>query len=458
VDAETQRLDEEARARAATGSPGAPRLSLLVYHPGGAQAIELETGRAVVVGRGDAPEGTLQDATLSRKHARFTRGAGTDVECEDLGASNGTWFRGRRVTKVVLAPGDEVRLGAVVVEVHARAASAVGAAVVPAEDLGRPILVSAAIRGVFAEVARAAPSAIPVLLQGETGTGKEVAARALHAGGPRAAGPMLTVSCAAIPEGLVESTLFGHEKGAFTGANERRRGAFEVASGGTLLLDEIGELPLQGQAALLRVLESKVVVRVGATRELPVDVRVVAATNRDLQARVREGGFRADLLYRLNGITLTVPPLRERPDDIVPLAEAFLRRAVARTGGAPRTLDPAALAALTAYTWPGNVRELRNVIERALVVSARDPITIEELPPHVASPSAATRSPEAPARPTARRPAEPAGDLRASVQTYERKIIAEALAACSGNQTEAAKRLNMPLRTFVRKVKALNLR
>jgi DNA-binding NtrC family response regulator len=255
----------------------------------------------------------------------------------------------------------------------------------------------------------------------------------------------------------VESTLFGHEKGAFTGASERRRGAFEVASGGTLLLDEIGELPLQGQAALLRVLESKAVVRVGSTREVPVDVRVVAATNRDLQARVREGGFRADLLYRLNGLTLTVPPLRERRDDILPLAEAFLQRAVARTGGAPRTLDPAALDALMAYAWAGNVRELRNVLERALVLSARDPLTLAELPPHVASPSVEVRSPGAPARP-ARRPTETAGDLRASVQSYERKIIAEALAAASGNQTEAAKRLNMPLRTFVRKVKALNLR
>ncbi|MBK6462640.1 MAG: sigma 54-interacting transcriptional regulator [Myxococcales bacterium] len=456
MDADTERLDEEDRARAAPGSPGASRLSLLVYHPGGAQAIELETGRAVVVGRGDAPAGTLQDATLSRKHARFTRGAGTDVECEDLGASNGTWFRGRRVTKVVLAPGDEVRLGAVVVEVHARAASLVGTRPPPAEELGRPILASAAIRAVFAELARAAASAIPVLLQGETGAGKEVAARALHEGGPRAAGPMLTVSCAAIPEGLVESTLFGHEKGAFTGAGERRRGAFEVASGGTLLLDEIGELPLHGQAALLRVLESNLVVRVGSTRELPVDVRVVAATNRDLQARVREGGFRADLLYRLNGLTLTVPPLRERRDDIRPLAEAFLQRAVARTGAAARTLDAAALDALTAYAWPGNVRELRNVVERALVVSARDPITLAELPPHVASPVAEARGPE-PARP-AGRPAEAARDLRATVQSYERKIIAEALAASSGNQTEAAKRLNMPLRTFVRKVKALNLR
>jgi formate hydrogenlyase transcriptional activator len=231
---------------------------------------------------------------------------------------------------------------------------------------------SAALRGVMERVARVAPTKATVLITGETGTGKELIARAIHAASPRAKRPLVRVNCAALPEGLLASELFGHERGAFTGAVERRKGRFELANGGTIFLDEIGELSPATQVALLRVLQEGEFERVGGTETLKTDVRVVAATNRNLDDAVREGRFRADLLYRLNVVPIAVPPLRERAGDVRLIAEHHAQHYASTIGKRVAGLSPMALATLEAYPWPGNVRELQNVVERAVILTRHE--------------------------------------------------------------------------------------
>jgi formate hydrogenlyase transcriptional activator len=226
-----------------------------------------------------------------------------------------------------------------------------------------------------------APTPSTVFITGETGTGKELFAQAIHDWSPRHSKPMIRVNCAAFPAGLVESELFGHERGAFTGAERSREGRFEQAHGGTIFLDEIGEMPLETQAKLLRVLQDGMVDRLGGKQPIRVDVRVIAATNRDLPAAVKHGTFRADLFYRLNVFPIGLPPLRNRPDDVPMLARHFLKRYGIRLGRSCKDIEQASLERLIRYTWPGNVRELENVIERAMILS-RDPILrIDEIPP-----------------------------------------------------------------------------
>jgi DNA-binding NtrC family response regulator len=275
-----------------------------------------------------------------------------------------------------------------------------------------------------------------VLVLGETGVGKEVVAELVHRSSARSAGPFTRLNCAAIPENLFESTLFGHERGAFTGAGGARDGALEATDGGTLFLDEVGEIPLGCQAKLLRAIETGEVLRVGSFRPRVVDVRVVAATNRDLMELTHTGRFRADLLYRLDGITIRVPSLRERPADIVPLTERFLLE----LGG----LDEKSLAddvkrALVAYSWPGNVRQLRNVLERALILSRGAPLRVDHLPTELGSARDEPRS------------------LQSDLDSIERKRIVEALDRCGGNQTQAAKLLGMPRRTLVSRIESYGL-
>ena len=231
---------------------------------------------------------------------------------------------------------------------------------------------SAALRGVMERVARVAPTTATVLITGETGTGQGLIARAIHAASPRARRPLVTVNCAALPEGLLASELFGHERGAFTGALERRKGRFELASGGTIFLDEIGELSPAMQVALLRVLQEGEFERVGGTETLKTDVRVIAATNRNLDEAVRQGRFRADLLFRLNVVPIAVPPLRERGGDIRLIAEHHARHYASTIGKRVAGLSPRALATLEAYAWPGNVRELQNVVERAVILTRHE--------------------------------------------------------------------------------------
>ena len=311
-----------------------------------------------------------------------------------------------------------------------------------------PIALSPGMREVFELIDRVATSPISVLLVGETGTGKEVAARAIHDRGPRGDGPMICVNCGAIPEQLVESTLFGHVRGAFTGAAQASSGVFGSADGGTVLLDEIGELPPSAQAALLRVLETKRVTPVGSSSEREVDVRVVAATHRDLEAMCDEGAFRRDLLYRLNAIVIRIPSLRERREEIAPLAARFFAEAVAVNGREIESIAPETVAVLEQYDWPGNLRELKNAIDRAVVIANGTVLRPEDLPrkvrgEHVAPALAADLDDV---------------DLKTRVLHHEAKLIEAALRECDGNQTEAARRLQVPLRTLVHKIKKLGIR
>lgn len=320
---------------------------------------------------------------------------------------------------------------------------------------------------VWRTVARIASSNISVLILGETGVGKEVVARSIHESSPRGEGPMRSINCGAIPQSLAESVLFGHERGAFTGAESVRPGAFESADQGTLFLDEVGELSMSAQVALLRVLETHTVVRVGSNQELPVDVRVIAATHRDLESQCREGKFRWDLYYRLNTMTLSIPPLRERRDEIRPLARRFVRAANEMNGREVAGVTPEAMAIMERHDWPGNVRELRNVVERAVVIAGGELITVQDLPdgmvfqdheravqgsriedvtdsiPHPLELSEVPEAPDVPEVP----------NLKDTVRRMERELLCEALVSTQGNQTRAAELLSMSRRTLVYKMR-----
>ncbi|HEY4057680.1 MAG TPA: sigma 54-interacting transcriptional regulator [Kofleriaceae bacterium] len=321
----------------------------------------------------------------------------------------------------------------------------------PDEPATGPMIVkSTAMKAVMATVRKVAKSAIGVLITGETGTGKEVISRAIHDQGPRKKHPMRSINCAAIPATLIESLLFGHEHGAFTGADKQAKGIFEQANGGTVLLDEIGELALPAQAALLRVLETKRVTRVGGDKEIDVDVRVVAATHRDLEQMVAAGQFRQDLLFRLNTMTIRLPSLRERTDEIRPLAEGFLVEANKLSGADVRSIDKHAMAAMEAYDWPGNVRELRNAIDRAVALAENKTVMLEDLPERVRGTNR-TAIPEA-------NDGEVPADYREHVRKFEIDLILKALQKSQGNQTEAAKALGLPLRTLVHKIQTYGIK
>lgn len=291
-----------------------------------------------------------------------------------------------------------------------------------------------------------APTRATVLITGESGTGKELVARALHSGSPRAERPLITVNCAALAENLLESELFGHEKGSFTGADRRREGRFVQADGGTLFLDEVGEMPLPLQAKLLRVLQEGEVQRVGSDIPLRVDVRVLAATNRDLREEVAQKRFREDLYFRLNVITVEVPPLRERVEDIPLLAARFLERFAERNRKSVRGFSAQALDCLLRHDWPGNVRELENAVERAVILCAGDLVTGRELP------SAVTRDGEG-----ERRPGEGFALAGLSLDAVERRAIEETLRLSGDNKSEAARRLGITRATLHNKLRRYGL-
>ncbi len=300
---------------------------------------------------------------------------------------------------------------------------------------------SAAMKEVQRQMELAAASTAPVLISGESGTGKELVARNLHALSPRARAPFVGVNCAAIPETLLESEIFGHEKGAFTGASERRLGCFEMADGGTLLLDEVGEMHPAVQAKFLRVLEEGAFRRLGGKVEIRVDVRVVAATNKDPAVAIQDGALRQDLFYRLNVFPIALPPLRERPEDIPLLAEAFLQASAAKNGRDVKGFAPEALGPLQQYAWPGNVRELRNAIERAVILCRGETIGPAHLPEGIRRPQAAPES--APALTVS---------IGTTVDEAERALILQTLDYAGHNKTRAAEILGISLKTLHNKL------
>jgi len=302
---------------------------------------------------------------------------------------------------------------------------------------------SPAARKMVEMIGRVAPRDTSVLVLGESGTGKELVARALHGQSPRAAHPFVAINCAAITETLLESEVFGHEKGAFTGAHAQKKGKLEVAEGGTVFLDEIGELAPQLQAKMLRVLQQREFERVGGTRTLKLDVRLIAATNRDLAAEVKRGAFREDLYHRLNVVAIRVPPLRDRPDDIMTLARHFLARAAARCGRRVNDISLEAAGYLTNYAWPGNIRELENAIERAVVLGQSDTLLPEDLPETVLESAVV--------------PEEP-GALQSSVTGAKRQLILSAWKQAGGDHNGAAALLKIHPNSLRRLIRALRLR
>ncbi|HEX7159507.1 MAG TPA: sigma-54 dependent transcriptional regulator [Edaphobacter sp.] len=300
---------------------------------------------------------------------------------------------------------------------------------------------------IFDLIAQVAPSRSTVLLQGESGTGKELFAKAIHANSPRRDRPFVPVNTGAVPSELLESTLFGHVKGAFTSAIASKKGLFEVANGGTLFLDEIGTMTVDMQAKILRVLQDRRFMHVGGTQEIQVDVRIIAATNVNLQDAVRAGRFREDLFYRLNVITLELPPLRSRREDVPLLANHFLKFYAEENGMEDRALSPEALRVLMDYEWPGNVRELENAMERGVVLSTSRVITPDLLPPQLTGNSYTAALLE-------QRPDASLFDL---MEDIERRIISDRLERCHWNQTEAAEYFRIPLSTLNQKIKRLNI-
>ena len=308
---------------------------------------------------------------------------------------------------------------------------------------------SVAMQEVFQTIRRVAATHVTVLIHGESGTGKELAARAIHELGPRSQGPFVAVNCAGIPDGLIENELFGHERGAFTDAVEKRIGRFEAASGGTLFLDEIGELAAPVQAKLLRVLQERSIERLGGRGSIPVDVRVLAATHRDLEQDVAAGRFRADLFYRIQVVPIELPALRQHRDDIPLLAAHFIEKARAEAGRGPARLAPAALAALERYDWPGNVRELENAIAHAMALAETDVLGVDDLP------RALVRATRIDGLHDAVRSGE-LGFEQASAD-FERELLLEALESTGWNQTRTAEQLRMTRRALKLRIDRLKL-
>jgi transcriptional regulator with GAF, ATPase, and Fis domain len=365
--------DDSLQTRAGRGVHLPAGTLVVTVLSGTAKGTTRPLGAKMTIGKAPTNDLVLSDDTVSRNHCELTR-TGEGIHVTDLGSTNGTRIDGTRVQDAVLSPGSVLRVGEVEIAVRPAAQRV---EVLPSEagEFGGVLGRALSMRTIFGVLERIAPTDATVLLEGETGTGKDVFARAIAAASPRAQKPFVVVDCGAVSYSLIESELFGHERGAFTGAVAGRAGAFELADGGTLFLDEIGELPLDVQPKLLRVLETREFRRVGGNKTQQVNVRVVAATKRNLLREVQGGKFREDLYFRLAVVPVTVPPLRARREDIPLLAQHILdltNAAEARASGTPKppqTLDAETTSALMAHDWPGNVRELRNVLERAVYLS-----------------------------------------------------------------------------------------
>jgi transcriptional regulator with GAF, ATPase, and Fis domain len=368
---------------------------------------------AITIGSAQGENVHLTDPCVSRHHC-VIRIADDGLICDDLGSTNGTFIAGRRVTSAMINPGDTITLGETVIALEPLDGT-ISEPLSHNDHFGPVLGRSATMRHLFAILERVAPSEATVLIEGETGTGKSMLAEAIHAASPRAKMPFVVVDCATLPHHLLESELFGHERGAFTGATIDRIGLFESANGGTVLLDEIGELPLDLQPKLLRALERRSIRRIGASQVTPVNIRVIAATNRDLRRAVNAHRFRSDLWYRLNTVRIVLPPLRERREDIPSLVASLYRDLL----GDPQAMPPAEIVRpLMRADWPGNVRELRAAVERSLLG---------------ATPSESAPMPDIEEGLSFRR-----AKTRASSE-WERRYLSELLLANNGNISAAAR-------------------
>jgi DNA-binding NtrC family response regulator len=328
-----------------------------------------------------------------------------------------------------------------------------------AGELGQLIGQSLAMRRVMASIDQVAPSSASIVIVGESGTGKELVARTIHELSPRTSGPYIAINCAALPETLMESELFGHERGAFTGADRRREGCFELATGGTLLLDEIGEMKPELQAKLLRVLEERKVRRLGGSSEIPVDVRVIAATNRNLEVQLREGKFREDLYYRLKVFTIQLPTLRERPEDVPTLIEHFLQQLAPSAGKPVVGMEADCLELLKSQRWPGNVRQLRNVIERALIVTHGPMISTADLPEEIRIVIPQSVKPGSSEGPKPDNGLHSTLDVHVgmSLSAVKRELLLQTLKFTRGNKANAAEILGVSLKTLYNHLKEESL-
>ncbi len=398
---------------------------------------------ACLIGRDRTADLVLPEPTASRRHTRIEAGKDGRFQVKDLDSQNGTYLNGKRTKEASLKHGDTLTIGDcsfLFQEDISQESTLIGAPPVRFQ-LGTTVddfeLVgeSPSFRACLAAAEKLAAAAAPVLVSGETGSGKELVTRWIHLKSPRSRGPFVPVNCAAIPEALFESELFGAERGAFTGADGRRPGKFEIADGGTLFLDEIGELPLPLQPKLLRAVQERAFYRVGGTQLVKSDVRIIAATNRDLPKSVKERMFREDLYHRLSTLPLRVPALRERPEDIPLLARHVAARAARRQGRSFAGFTPGALARLAAYPWPGNIRELQNVVERAVILSSMD--VLDETAFDLASPPSGTAG----------------GTDTFSLASVEREAIRRALERTGGKKGEAARLLGISWPTLRRKIK-----
>ena len=454
--------------------------SLVVLSQATFASYDLPARGVVIIGRSETSDIRVDDPSVSRRHARLH--LGDRIQVEDLGSINGVRVRDRRLEPedaAEITAGEPFYVGTVMFILQSAAADAqpplasaedVATRRADYEGMAAPeakvsperraaasrgasagalrIVYDPAMRELYTMVERFAAGSINVLVEGETGVGKELVAARVHESSSRRDRPFLKLNCAALTESLLEGELFGYERGAFTGAHQAKAGLLESANGGTVFLDEIGELSLPSQAKILRVLESREVLRVGALKPRAIDVRFVSATNRPLEAEVRAGRFREDLYFRLNGGLVHLPPLRERTSEIVPLANAFLQNACRNLGRARApSLGGNTISLLERYVWPGNVRQLRNFIERAVLLAAGPELLPEHFPlaqmaaalPHQRLPHA-EHSPDV--RPLPEAPASVPADA-------ERQRILDVLSECGGNQSRAAKALNMARSTLV---------
>jgi transcriptional regulator with PAS, ATPase and Fis domain len=417
-------------------TPPSPSAAWLVVAPGTPEERRIEIGPATIsIGADGSADVIVTDPHVSRRHAEITSKAGT-VVLRDLESRNGTFVDGIAVKEVILHTAATIRVGSTSIRFETETKRPETGQ----KRLGKAVGSSPEMQGVFEMLERLAPSDLTITLLGETGVGKDVLACGVHEASSRRSGPFVVFDCGAVTPTLIESALFGHEKGAFTGASAAVAGAFERAHGGTLFFDEIGELNLELQPKLLRALEQKKIQRVGSTTEIPVDVRILAATNRDLEVEVKQGRFRQDLFFRLSAAVVAVPPLRERLADLPDLVEAILGAEGKRLRVTAETLD-----ALASYDWPGNVRELRNVLMSAAAMTDSDLLEPRHLMMFKQRPR--RRDPTLADFPLGGR----------SLESIERAAIVQTLKRMDGNKVKAAKALGIAASTLYEKMRRMGI-